>query len=94
MEDAGRRAVSEPAAVTAERPLNPHQRQAKEEQRDQIGNHKSPAAVDSGLGRKPEKISQPDGRTGHRHDDPQTGTPRISDLRHLGYRARLEFFKS
>jgi len=84
VENAGRGAVAEAAAVASKRPLDPHQRDAEQEQRDQVWNHERPATIDGRLGGKTQKISQPHRRAGDRHDDRQPRTPVLARLAHNG----------
>jgi hypothetical protein len=53
--------MPEAAAETTDGPLNPHKGQPEEEEGDEIRNHKSAAAVTSGLNGETQEITEADG---------------------------------
>ena len=63
------------AAEPAHRPLAPGDRDAEEQEADDIGDHEGAAAVVDGLPGKAEEIAQPDGGAGHRQHDAELRAP-------------------
>ena len=62
-------------AVAADAPLDPHQRDADEEERDEVGDHEGAAAVLDGLPREAEEVAETDGVARHGQDQADAGAP-------------------
>ncbi len=63
------RVVSEPSAVAADGPLHPQERDADQDERDEVRKQEGAAAVLRGLRGKAEEIAEADGVSGHRQDE-------------------------
>ncbi len=64
-------------AVPADPPLDPHQRDAEQQQRDEVRDHERAAAVGGGLPREAEEVAEPDRVPRHREDQPEPRPPAL-----------------
>ena len=61
--------------MAAHAPLDPHQRDADEEEGDEVGDHEGPAAVLDRLPREAEEVAEADGVARHGQDQADAGAP-------------------
>ena len=61
--------------VAPDPPLDPHQRNAEEHERDEVGDHEGAATVGRGLPRKAQKVAEADGVPRHRQDQADAAPP-------------------
>ena len=64
-----------PSAVAANAPLDPHERDAEEQQGDEVRDHVRAATVGGGLTRKPKEVAETDRITRHGENETDTTTP-------------------
>ena len=69
--------MAELAAVTADRPLDPEQRDAHQDERDEIRDEEGAAAVLGGLSGEAEEVAETDGVARHRQHEPDARAPAL-----------------
>ena len=62
-------------AVPSDPPLDPHQRDAEQQQGDEVGDHERATAVGGSLPREAEEVAEPDRVSRHREDQAEPRSP-------------------
>ncbi len=79
-EHAGHVALAVAPAVAPDAPLDPHQRDAEQQEGGEVRDHERAAAVGGGLPGEAEEVAEPDGVAGHGEDEPDAAPPGFSGL--------------
>ena len=75
-------AVALPARIAAECPFHPRERDAQQEEGDEVGDDECATAVGGRLYGESKEVAEPDRRTGDSEDDSNLGTPVFTILVH------------